>query len=153
MIKILAVDMDGTCLDSKGQMAPETVKALKDASDKGVLVVPTTGRCINCLPKALKNQDFYRYIVSSNGSLVVDTKDGSTVFEACFDSKTGAEILEKLKGMIIFKAAHINRDFYTQGRIVQFIVKKFFNDDSVNIVYVRNMKKYITENSPKIEEL
>ena len=68
MIKILAVDMDGTCLDSNGQMAPETLQALKTAAEKGVLVVPTTGRNVNCLPKALKNQDFYRYIISSNGS-------------------------------------------------------------------------------------
>lgn len=152
MIKILAVDMDGTCLDSDGKMAPETVEALREASERGVLVVPTTGRNVNCLPKALKNQDFYRYIISSNGSLVVDTAEGKTVFEACFDSETGAEILEKTKGMLIFKAAHINRDFYTQGRILQMVVKKFFKDNSVNIVYVRNLKRFIRKNKAQIEE-
>lgn len=153
MIKILAVDMDGTCLDSKGQMAPETVKALKDASERGVLVVPTTGRCVNCLPKALKNQDFYRYIISSNGSLVVDMKEKKVLFKACIDSKTGAGILEKTKGMLIFKAAHMENDLYTQGKILQFMVKKFFRDSSVNIKYVRNLKNYILKNNMQIEEL
>ncbi len=153
MIKILAVDMDGTCLDSKGQMAPETVSALKEASERGVLVVPTTGRCINCLPKALKNQDFYRYIVSSNGSLVVDMQDKRTVFEACIDSETAAQILEKTEGMLLFKAAHMERDFYTQGKILQFFVKKFFKDSSVNIFYVRKLKDYILDYDCQVEEL
>ncbi len=153
MIKILAVDMDGTCLDSKGQMAPETVEALKKASEKGVLVVPTTGRCVNCLPKALKNKDFYRYIISSNGSLVVDMQEKKVLFEACIESKTAAEILEKTKGMIVFKAAHMNRDFYTQGRILQFIVKKFFKDNSVNIIYARKLSEYIRKKNTGVEEL
>lgn len=152
MIKILAVDMDGTCLDSQGQMAPETVQALKEASERGVLVVPTTGRNVNCLPKALKNQDFYRYIISSNGSLVVDTYENRIIFEACFDAETGAEILGKTKGMLIFKAAHIDRDFHTQGRILQYMVKRFFKDSTANIIYVRNLKKFIRKSNKKIEE-
>ena len=153
MIKILAVDMDGTCLDSKAQMAPETVKALREASERGVLVVPTTGRCINCLPKPLKNQDFYRYIISSNGSLVVDMQKKKTVFEACIDSETAAEILEKIKTMPVLRAAHMDRDFYTQGRILQFFVKKFFKDSSVNIVYVRKLKDYILKHKSAVEEI
>lgn len=153
MLKILAVDMDGTCLDSKGKMAPETVQALKAASEKGVIVVPTTGRCINCLPKALKNQSFYRYIISSNGSLVVDLEENRTLFEACIDSKTAASIIEKTKGMLLFKAAHINKDFYTQGKILQFVVGRFFKDSTVDIVYVKKLSDYIRKNNPKVEEL
>ena len=152
MIKILAVDMDGTCLDSNGQMATETLEALKTASERGILVVPTTGRNTNCLPKALKNQSFYRYIISSNGSLVVDTEDNKILFEACIDSETGAEFLEKTKGMLIFKAAHMERDFYTQGRILQYMVKRFFKDETANIIYVRNLVKYIRKHRMQIEE-
>lgn len=152
MIKILAVDMDGTCLDSNGQMAPEILQALKTAAEKGVLVVPTTGRNVNCLPKALKNQSFYRYIISSNGSLVVDTQENEILFEACFDAETGAEILRKTKGMQIFKAAHIDRDFHTQGKILQLMVKRFFKDKTANIIYVRNLEKFIRRNNKRIEE-
>ncbi len=152
MIKILAVDMDGTCLDSKGKMAPETVQALKTASERGVLVVPTTGRNVNCLPKALKNQDFYRYIISSNGSLVVDMQENKILFEACIDSDTAAEILSKMKGMLVFKAAHMDRDYYTQGKILQYMVKRFFDDDSANIIKVTNLKRYIKKEGKMIEE-
>lgn len=152
MIKILAVDMDGTCLDSKGKMAPETLKALKTASERGVLVVPTTGRNVNCLPKALKNQSFYRYIISSNGSLVVDTRDGKILFDACIECDTAVEILGKLKGMLLFKAAHMDKDYYTQGKILQYMVKRFFDDETANIIYAFNLKAFIKAQGKKVEE-
>ena len=34
MIKLLAVDMDGTCLDSDGKMSDKTLDALKKAAEK-----------------------------------------------------------------------------------------------------------------------
>lgn len=152
MIKLLAVDMDGTCLDSEGQMSEITLQALKKAAESGVTVVPTTGRNVNCLPKALKNQNFYRYVISSNGSLVVDLKEEKTLFEACIDSRTGTEILKKMKGMLVFKAAHMDCDFYTQGKLLQVIVKRFFNDSTANIVKVSNLKRYIAKEDKRIEE-
>ncbi len=152
VIKLLAIDMDGTCLDSKGKMASETVKALKTASEKGVLVVPTTGRNVNCLPKALKNQDFYRYIISSNGSLVVDTLEDRILFDACIESDVAADILRRTGGMLIFKAAHIDRDYYTQGFLLQYMVKRFFDDETADIIRVRNLESYIRKRGKPIEE-
>ena len=69
MIKLLAVDMDGTCLNSKGKMTDKTLEALKKAAESGVIVVPTTGRNITCLPKRIQGESFYRYVISSNGAL------------------------------------------------------------------------------------
>ena len=85
MIKLLAVDMDGTCLDSNGRMNDETLSALKYAAQKGITVVPTTGRNINCLPLKIKNENFYRYVISSNGALVVDLKEDKEIFTASDD--------------------------------------------------------------------
>ena len=75
MIKLLAVDMDGTCLDKDGKMSDKTYYALKKAAEKGIIVVPTTGRNINCLPVRIKNDSLYRYVISSNGALVVDLQE------------------------------------------------------------------------------
>lgn len=43
MIKLLAVDMDGTCLDGRSRMSAENLAALRRAAEAGILVVPTTG--------------------------------------------------------------------------------------------------------------
>ena len=81
MIKLLAVDMDGTCLNSKGEMSDNTLKALKKPAYNGITVVPTTGSNITCLPNKLQNEDFYRHVISSNRALVVDLKNNSEIFK------------------------------------------------------------------------
>ena len=152
MIKLLAVDMDGTCLNSKGVMAPETLEALKKAAEAGVIVVPTTGRNINCLPVPLKNQSFYRYIISSNGALVVDTEKDEEIFKSYIDSATGVEILKKLRPYLIFVAAHIDRDYYVQGKAVYKGVKHYMKDDADKLIIVRSMIKAIRKGEKHVEE-
>lgn len=153
MIKLLAVDMDGTCLNSDGVMSPETLSALKKAADSGVIVVPTTGRNINCLPVPLKNQSFYKYIISSNGALVVDLENDEEIFKSYIKSETAAKILKKMRTHLIFVAAHIDRDYYVQGRFVYRGVKHFLKDDADKLITVRNMAKAVYKNNKHVEEL
>ncbi|MBQ7723109.1 MAG: HAD family phosphatase, partial [Selenomonadaceae bacterium] len=42
--KLLAVDMDGTVLNSQKKISPRTLTALDDLSKRGVYVVVSTGR-------------------------------------------------------------------------------------------------------------
>ncbi len=152
MIKLLAVDMDGTCLNSKGKMSDNTLKALKKAAESGILVVPTTGRNATCLPVKLKNESFYRYTVSSNGALVLDLKENKEIFNSYIDNKTAVSILNSCKGFNIFIAAHIDREYYVQGRIVYYVVKHFLGDDAPNLKCVRNMAKAVSKIGRHIEE-
>ena len=39
MIKLLAVDMDGTCLDGRSRITDHTLLALREAAGKGITVV------------------------------------------------------------------------------------------------------------------
>ena len=75
-IRLLAVDMDGTCLNSRSQMTAETIHALEAAAKAGIIVVPTTGRSLSCLPHRLAGrQNIYRYVISSNGAPVADCRE------------------------------------------------------------------------------
>ena len=50
MIKACIFDLDGTLLNHEGQVTPRTRAALQAASDRGVVIVPTTGRPLGNLP-------------------------------------------------------------------------------------------------------
>ncbi len=152
MIKLLAVDMDGTCLNSKGKMTDKTFEALKKAAENGVTVVPTTGRNITCLPKRLQGESFYRYVISSNGALVVDLKENKEIFKAYIDTDTAVEILNKCKKHLILVAAHIDRDYYVEGPFLYMGVKHFLKDDATVLKYVNNLAKAIKKNSCLVEE-
>lgn len=152
MIKLLAVDMDGTCLNSKGKMTDKTFEALKKAAENGVIVVPTTGRNITCLPKRLQGENFYRYVISSNGALVVDLKENKEIFKSYIDTDTAVEILNKCKKHLILVAAHIDRDYYVEGPFLYMGVKHFLKDDATVLKYVNNLAKAIEKNRFLVEE-
>lgn len=54
MIKLVAIDMDGTLLNSNHVIAPQNIPVIKKASASGVKVVLTTGRPLSGLQAELK---------------------------------------------------------------------------------------------------
>ena len=69
-IKLIAMDMDGTLLTSRKEVTQKTVKVLEAAMDRGIQIVPATGRSVNGLPKELTDLKRLRYYILSNGARV-----------------------------------------------------------------------------------
>jgi Cof subfamily protein (haloacid dehalogenase superfamily) len=69
-IKLVALDMDGTVLNSAVQLAPETREAVKEAIAKDVFIVPCTGRVFSQLPADLMAIPGIAYAVTANGARV-----------------------------------------------------------------------------------
>ena len=74
-MKLLALDMDGTCLNSYSKISPTTMDALYLARTSGIEIVPTTGRALSCIPHQLRKTGLFRYVISSNGAVAVDLKE------------------------------------------------------------------------------
>ncbi|MFD1465827.1 Cof-type HAD-IIB family hydrolase [Lapidilactobacillus mulanensis] len=73
MIKLVAIDMDGTLLNSDHVIAPQNIPVIKAASAKGVKVVLSTGRPLPGLRGELQTLGITgadQYVVAFNGSLV-----------------------------------------------------------------------------------
>ena len=49
-IRLVALDLDGTLLNHEGKVTSRTQVALQAAADRGVAIVPTTGRPLGNLP-------------------------------------------------------------------------------------------------------
>ena len=71
-IKIIALDLDGTLLDSEKRLSEVNRAALERAAEKGVLIVPTTGRFFGMMPPAVRDLPFVRYAITINGAQVYD---------------------------------------------------------------------------------
>lgn len=70
--KLLAVDMDGTLLNSQKKITPRTVAALAELAGRGVYVVTSTGRGraeINDYPEVIK---LMHYGILNSGGLLFD---------------------------------------------------------------------------------
>ena len=71
-IRIIALDLDGTLLDSEKCLSGVNRDALARAAEKGVLIVPTTGRFFGMMPPAVRDLPFVRYAITINGAQVYD---------------------------------------------------------------------------------
>ena len=71
-IRLVALDLDGTLLDSQSQISPRTRQAIADAVAHGVVVLPATGRPLSNLPPVVAQLTGIRYAITSNGAAVWD---------------------------------------------------------------------------------
>ena len=74
-IRLVALDLDGTLLNHEGLVTPRTRAALQAAADRGVAIVPTTGRPLGNLPPLVAQLPGVRYAITSNGAAVWDLGD------------------------------------------------------------------------------
>lgn len=73
MIRLLALDMDGTLFNTQKEVSLENQKALAAARDLGVKVVITTGRPLKAIQSTLESLGLYdedNYSITFNGGLV-----------------------------------------------------------------------------------
>ena len=84
---IIALDLDGTLLDSQKRLSDVNRAALAAAAERGALVVPTTGRFFGMMPEAVRDLPFVRYAITINGAQVYDR--GYDVIYDCYRSNWG----------------------------------------------------------------
>lgn len=95
-IKLIALDMDGTLVDSTHVRISEKNKAvLQDCMNAGIHVVFATGRPLN-LMKPLAQEIGIRYAITANGSGVWDIIDGKMLIGRTIPSADADKILKLL---------------------------------------------------------
>lgn len=98
MIKLIALDLDGTLLDSEKRLSPHNRAALERAAARGIHVVPTTGRFFGMMPEAVRDLPFVRYAITVNGAQVYDRATGAALARAEIPVATAIGAMEVLDG-------------------------------------------------------
>jgi Cof subfamily protein (haloacid dehalogenase superfamily) len=93
MIKLLALDLDGTVLNSYGEVSKRNLKALRDAEKHGVFVTIATGRRFrDARPVAFK-LGLNAPIITHNGTLIKHAETLETISVRLIETGTVREIL------------------------------------------------------------
>lgn len=66
MYKLIAIDLDGTLLNSYGDVSNENKKAIENAKDRGIEVVLTSGRMSDSVIGIAEEIKADNYIISGN---------------------------------------------------------------------------------------
>ena len=95
-IRIIALDLDGTLLDSQKRLSEVNRAALERAAAKGIHVVPTTGRFFGMMPPAVRDLPFVRYAITINGAQVYDRATDTAIVRDEIPLETALGIMETL---------------------------------------------------------
>ena len=82
---LIAVDLDGTLLDSSGKVSPRNIKAIADLRDAGFKVVPATGRSWRESRRVFEVIQANGMAVTSGGSVLSDAATGKTIERIVID--------------------------------------------------------------------
>ena len=97
-VRLIALDLDGTLLDSAKNLSERNRNALAAAAAKGVHIVPTTGRFFGMMPEAIRALPFVRYAITVNGAQVYDRETDSALARAEIPVATAIAAMEVLDG-------------------------------------------------------
>ena len=93
-IRLIALDLDGTLLDSQKYLSPGNRRALLKCIQKGIDVVPCTGRIWSGVPDFIREFPGIRYAITVNGAVVEDIYEKKILDERKLNWQQTVEILE-----------------------------------------------------------
>ena len=124
LIRLIALDLDGTLLDSEKRLPAENYAALERAHRAGAYIVPATGRFFAAMPEVVRALPFLRYAITINGARVSDASDSEVLYTAELPNAQALEIMRWLDSLpVIYDCYMDNAGWMTeeqQRRVAEF---------------------------------
>ncbi len=109
-IRLIALDLDGTLLDSGKNLPARNREALTRCAEMGIHIVPATGRSADGVPDQVRSIPGVRYAITTNGGAIVDLSTGETLERQAMDNEKALRLLRIVDGF------HVMYDPYVDGR-------------------------------------
>ncbi|WP_027417070.1 Cof-type HAD-IIB family hydrolase [Aneurinibacillus terranovensis] len=130
-MELIALDMDGTLLTSRGEISKENAHAIKEVQQKGIKVVIATGRSLDSAKIRLEQAELICPIISVNGAAIF-LEDGTKVDSTPLSLNTVHEILTILHEKYIYCEIYTNYGTYTTDDVKQKLMVEVDYVKSIN---------------------
>ena len=94
MYKLVAIDLDGTMLNSYGIVTEYTKKVIKETIEKGTDVIIASGRPIDSIQTIAKEIGSNKYFIAGNGAMVYDIEKDQVIYEKYMSKQKILEIIK-----------------------------------------------------------
>ena len=148
MYKLVAIDLDGTMLNSYGIVTEHTKNIIQNTINKGIDIVIASGRPIDSIKSIAKEIGSNNYFIAGNGALVYDIKENNVIYEKYLSKQKVLEIIK------LCEENSISYNVYTDKTILATSLKynvlsyhkenlKKEESKKTNINIVENMYEYV----------
>lgn len=155
--KIIALDIDGTLFDSSGIISERTLEAVKDCTDRGIIVVFATGRDYDALPLDQIEGCGIKYAVTTNGSAIYDLELRRCVWESPMEQQDILDILSYTDDRDVFTYLFLDGHGYAETKKLSVFERvnwpKHMKDATrKNIHPVKNLAEYIMTSENAVQK-
>jgi Cof subfamily protein (haloacid dehalogenase superfamily) len=141
-IRFIAVDIDGTLLNSKLEVSTANRAAIAEATQRGVEVALVTGRRYDFAIPVARQIDASLTMIVNNGALV-RTNDGQTMLRHLLPEKIAKHVVMATKTWRYATAVVFDRP-----QANQIMLQSIDWDDSTRSGYYRRNREYLAEAKP-----
>lgn len=151
--RLLALDLDGTLLNSRKEITQATKDAIARIKQNGVKVVLSTGRIVGEAVEFAREIDSDDFMVTAGGAAISSVRRERNLFEWDMPAEIGARVVEQIQirpirmmiyvGDKVYINPYSDRDFVVNYRVEGFHANKVVLDDVA--AYIREHGLRVTK--------
>jgi len=150
MYKLIAIDIDGTLLNSYGEVSNENKQAINMAIQKNVEVVLTSGRMPKAILPIADEVNANKYIISGNGASVYDVQNNEVIYSNYMSKEKTLEIIDICEKNNMFYNLYTNDVILTKSLNYNILYynnenKKHTEEKKIKINILNDIYKYVQE--------
>ena len=155
--ELIALDMDGTLLDSGQRITPRAKAAVGEILAHGKQVVFATGRCRPQLEEYLECFPQMRYLICENGACVCDLKTGEDLFRRALPQQQVLHVMDAVEKEDVLAAFFIgNRSFMDRRtflRMEEFGLESYRAVFAKSAVWVEDLFSFYRDRPLEVEKI
>jgi Cof subfamily protein (haloacid dehalogenase superfamily) len=141
-IKLIALDIDGTLLNSRAEVSRENAEAIGAAAARGAEIMIVTGRRFDFARPVVEELPCELHLIVNNGALI-KSKSGETHYRQLLPEATALRVLEAAAEFREHAAVQFDRP-----REMQIVMERADWDHPIRGRYLRKNREYIGEIAP-----
>lgn len=142
---IIALDLDGTLLNSRKELSSGNLAALERAAAAGYEIVITTGRFYGGMPQIIRDLPFLRYVITINGAAVADLKTGQVIYRAELPWQQAVSLMTALDELPVIYDCYMENDAFMTAALKDRI------EEMISSPHYRKMVRELRKPVPELK--
>lgn len=158
-IKLIGLDLDGTVFNDNKDITPRTSKAIEDAIEQGIIVLPATGRPKVGLPDEFLKIKGVRYALTANGATVIDLSNNSILYSNLIPTASAIKAIETAHNFDCLIDIFIDGHSYTSNQSMSY-VQEYMQSPVMTEYFLKtrnfleeDMIEYLTKTQKPVEKI
>lgn len=156
--KLVVTDMDGTLLNSEGQVSDENREVLEKLQNKGVHIAVATGRIYTSARIFARYLGIKTPIIACNGAIVREIENNEVIYASPMENQDVLKVIDVCRKHDVYFHFYTDDKFYTERLEKSALKYSEWNktlkeEDRIDLNVVDDIYKFVEDSDEKIFKL